>query len=273
MNQLKEELKNFNYPHYIKTSVMSVLLFVTSMLLGNTVVDYVEAGNYFSFPLGSSVMFVVYSTLLLVIFAMSIGCWNRYDQYLFVMLPIVFGIFFSLEHLNPIQALTLASVFALILIFLIYRAFRLKSLLVKFVPNLVFSDATRILLFMFSLMSAYAIFINFDSVAKPSSITDLLSGEVSKVISNSEGGPFEILKNANVPLDDIIKQNVEGLLAPFGQFMTPIIALIVLSYFQLLSWISYTIYSLIIEPIFWLGKRFGLYRIELEDVKRENLTF
>ncbi len=259
--------------HYVKTAITSLVIFVSSLLLGNTIVDFVEKGDYFGFSVETAILFVVYSVILLVAFALSIGCWNKYDQYLFVLVPLVLGVFFSMEHLDPVQSLTFASVFGLIFMFYMYRSLKLKSLLLQFVPNLIFSDAVRVMLLLFSLMSAFAIFINFENIEQPKSLADYVTQVVSKEVQNLGGGPLEMLDSANVPLDEIIKTNVETFLGPFKKFTTPIIAFLIFSYFQLLAWITYSIYAIIIEPIFWLGKKYGMYKIEYEDVKRENLTY
>jgi len=265
--------KSIEVFHYIKTGLLSLIIFGSSLGLGNTIVDFVEMGDYFSFSLETALAFITFAFFLLVSFALSVGCWNRYDQYLFVLIPMGLGVFFSLEHLDPIQALTFASIFSLIMVLYMYRSLKLKSLLLKFIPGLIFSDATKALMLLFSLLSAFAIFINFENINHPKTLADYIVEAVSTQIQNSSGGPFEILKNANIPLDELIKTNVENFLEPFKQFTMPIIAFLVFSYFQLLGWISYTIYSFLVDPVFWAGKKFNLFKTTEEEVKKENLTF
>ncbi len=105
-------------------------------------------------------------------------------------------------------------------------------------------------------------------------LTVLESLGITDIFSNLSTNNEESFGNSiSGSIKKSVANKVNDVVEPYRKFFSPTLALLVLGIFQIYSWISYILYSQIINLILIILKKTKFVRIEKETIEREVLRF
>lgn len=259
--------------YYLKTGIIFFLLFVESLYLSKLLLDYSVAQDYFSIQTVLFVKYVLVSLALVYTYALSVGSWEHHDHYFLVAAPIAFGIFANLMILNLTQALVFTFLAFLFISYYMKNTNKLRKILLVFSAPLLLKTPARTLIMLFSFLAGFMVFLNYyASHSQKLSIGSQIGNLAEQQILSNQN-IFKQVVELDIPIKETVAGQVDDLVQPYKQFVPSVVGFLVFGVFQFLGWISYGIYVLTIELVFWIAKRAGLYRIEYVDVRKEELTF
>ncbi len=297
--------------YYIKAGVLGTLLCLESFFLTKFLLGYVSTGDYFTPPLQT--LGIITGLLLLIIYtyALTIGGWDKWEQYVIVPLPISLGIFSATLVLNPTYAILTGVIAYVLICYDILIATNIKSQMVKFNPRIILRFSTKGLLFLFSLLTAVLVLINSPENRPELSIGSkigelaqkqaeaIINPQIEKINTETQGA---LLKNLpidpellsglggtkqdsssyvgsfpGIQFDLDLKKTVETefdrIAAPYKRFIPPLIALIVFALIRFLGGISYLLFSITIGAVFALFKKVGFLHPFTSTVEKQDLSF
>ena len=235
--------------------------------------------------------------------------WDKWEQYVFVPIPICLGIFATAFFINSAYAILLVFLVYLILVYDIYIASNLKSMLIVFSPKLIMKFSAKGILLSFSITAAVLVLISSGkqpelNVGKKMGdlvdehIIPQINQEIENRVESVKEDPMEVINRANLgdeqkgllektgvldnlanikapelSLAETITQEVNKLIEPYKRFVNPIISIMAFGIVQFLGTISFIIYMLSIDILFWLAKKTGFIKIEKVPTEKEILHF
>jgi hypothetical protein len=262
--------------YYIKTSILALLLFIESLFLTHSLLEYIVSENYF-FPEVTLVTKIA-GLLLAILYtqALTAGAWHKNLQLLIVPFPLALGVAVVLLGTNNLYA-QLSSLGTLLLMLLyIAKATHTMELLIKFRPKIIMVIPTKGVLFVFSFVAAALVLVNpkttnFDLGEK---IGEIANTQVKQVIEGDAAissimqfgmFDFDIEKEVSSKVNDFIE--------PYKNLLTPLIAVLVFAMVRSLGAVVSLIYGFTVEGIFWFARKLGFFNVEVEQITRERLSF
>jgi len=250
----------------IKASILSILLFTETLLITNLISQYVQSQNYFSVQKELAISIVLYMLAILITSSLTIGVWNKWEQYVVVPIPVALAILVSLLKYNTYHALIISSIVLLIIASGMYESSKIQQMLISVSPNIIFRPLNKRLLLIVSLLGGILIILG--TTYTPIEIN------FGKQISRFAEEPLKQI--AQIPQKDLdlknmIEAQVNTLIEPYTKYFTLLIAVIVFGAFQLLSAIIYILYTFIIGPIFLVAKKTKFLKSEVIQVDKEVL--
>lgn len=268
--------------YYVKTSILSVMLLVESFVLTSMTLNFIKALNFVTPPLEIFLQIGLLMLLLIYTYSLTLGGWNKWEQYLVIPVPVALGIFFVLIQLDLTYALIISVVVALLLMFDVYQTSRLIGLLVKFDPNFILKLSTKGMLFVFALLAAGMLYLATNYSTTKLDIVTPIKNQINTLI----GTQTQLLLKTNFGIADltqldalglnpqkIISSKVDEFVKNYQHFVTPIVMLIIFSIYQFIGSIASFIFSLTIGPLFGIAKKAGFFKVELTEITKETLHF
>lgn len=253
---------------YIKTYVLAILLFFETLLLTNLIVNFVMSQNYFNLSTVFAVEVVLLMFLSIVTYSLTIGAWGKWIQYVIIPLPVSCAIFLSLVRFNFYNALTITAVVYLLLCYDVYKAVKLKDLLIKFDPSYILRISTRGLLFIFSVLGGLVLVLNTTYTPNVLNVGEKIAELTDKPIRQMYN-----VQHLDINLKDVIERQVNDVIAPYKNFINPIMAVLMFGLFRILGSVADFIFTSTINPIFDLAKRTRFFKTEKVMVEKEILKF
>lgn len=146
--------------YLVKTAIVTVFFALESYALTNILLAYVRTEDYFTPPLRTLGDISLFLFLIILTYALSIGAWKKWEQYLIIPLPISLGILAALFITNPSYALVAAITAFVLISYDVYIATHTKDLLIKFDAKTILRVSTKGLLFVFALLGAILVFLH-----------------------------------------------------------------------------------------------------------------
>lgn len=258
-----------------KTVAISTLLFIESLITTSIMWNYVKNLDTPTITIGLVLKLGFMLLLLTYTYALTIGAWDKWLQYVIIPLPLSLGIFLVIATINVLYAFLIFILIYMTLSYEVYFATRMKDMLIKFDPRLVLRFSIKGMLFTYALIGAVLILmgprIEFDL---GESLSNLVHEEAEGVMENIE--TYKYAKDAGlIELDTkgIIKNSVNDLVSPYAQFIAPILAILTIASVSTLDWFVYVVFSATIDILFMFAKRLKFIHYEYKDVKQEILRF
>ncbi|MFC1622223.1 hypothetical protein ACFL13_02490 [Patescibacteria group bacterium] len=289
--------------YYIKSSILSALLFFESLIVTKLALKFTSTHNYFVPSKELLISFGLAFLALLLTNALMVGTWGKWQQFVFVSLSIALGVFVSIYTTNPTYAVILSAGIFLFVSFDLILASQLKKQFIKFKPRLVLRITSKGILFSYSLITAALVIVvsgkepKIDVGEKAGEFaskyfTNLLNKKVSEQVNEQTQDnlatfgldPVEVTKfnsnpliqNIGIPeidLRETIRNEINKVVEPYKRLVNPIMSVVAFGVVQLIGLITYPIYALLVEPMLSLAKKLGLLRVSTVTVEKEELHF
>jgi hypothetical protein len=298
--------------YFVKTGILVVLLFVESLLLTIQTLNYIKSIDYFTPAL--TVLLTIAGLMLAIIYtySLTIGAWDRWEQFVIVPVPIAFGIFVTLSVINPFYAVVASAVVLAWLSYEVLITTRIKAMLIKFNPKLILRLSARGLLLSFSGIAALMVFVNASNPNFEFDLGGILGKAaneyVQKIVSpkvpkdtdgttiNEELGEKAIpidpevfgqlgglrmdsnstlgnLGFLNLDITETVTESVNSAISQYSHFVPPLLALIVFGIFQFLGFLTNIVFLLTVDILFAFAKKAGFFKIQTQTVEQEYLRF
>lgn len=297
--------------YYIKTSILMVLLALESYFLTQILLNYVRSEDYFTPPIQTLGTIALALLVLIYTYALTVGAWKKWEQFVVVPLPISLGVFVGIFFLNPTHAVLVAAVAYILLSYDVYIATTIRDQLIKFNPVTILRFSTRGILFMFSLLAAVLVFLHsseknneFELGSKIAEIAGNQLGSImqpkldpSKLPSNlaneldGKGLPLnpelfglggmqgdtnsviDGLPSFNLDLGNTVKTEVNNIIEPYKQFIPPLIALLVYAMVRFLGTFAHIAFNLTVPIVFGIAKKLSFLHSYSVPAEKEELSF
>lgn len=250
---------------YVKTIILSVLLFLFTLLFGYLVNGYISRGDYFNLYSGEVVWVVLVLCVILLVYSLTVGSWNDRLEYIVVPLPISLGIFIFLVSFNIYNALYAFIIVYVFLCLEMYKTVRLKKMLVKFEPRFVLRSSGRGMMLVYSLFALFILMIgstfeNVHTIDVGSKLSDVVSDPISQLYN---------LSYLEVNVKELVTTQINNVVEPYRNFFRPVMAIFVFLIFRFFGSIAYALYSILIRVVFHIAKKTGFIKIEKASVEQE----
>ena len=167
------------------------MLFIEAFILTFLITQYVVAQNYFSMSWQLSLQTILLMLFLAYTYSLTIGAWDKTEQYFIVPLPISLAIFVAVLQYNFNYAV-LGFILAFLLLTLdVYKATRIKNLLIKFDPKIILRLSTTGILFLFSVLGAVLVILHSASIQTEVNIGQKIAEIVETPLKNVVKGQLE----------------------------------------------------------------------------------
>lgn len=278
---------------YIKSILLAVFLMIESYFLSNILMGYVNSGNFFSPPREFIITTILMLLLILYTYFLTVGGWDKWEQYFIVALPIAAGITLRGIQENLTYGLITGLLILLILCYDIFLSTRLKNQMISFNPRLILKFSTRGVLFAFSLAAAIFVFMDkprdtstFNIGEKIGSITQkqfdkLIKPRLNESVKNSL--PMEIplegddymsgLPGINLDLRQTVESEFNSIVEPYKRFIPPLIALVVFTFIRFLGGITNWLFTITVGAVFAFFKSVGFLHVNQKQVQKEEIGF
>ncbi len=292
--------------YYIKLTFITLALFAESFILATLINSYFTTGNFFDISIPFSLQVVGCMVLISLTFSLTVGAWDAWYFNLLAPAAIASGVMIPLLPTNTTHALIAAGATFIIIALESYRSYRIKKILLDFVPLLVLRFAVRGIFLAFSILAGLMIILNASNVRqidfgqlianvaeKPLKSTvnsqlqqtierqTIYSGyteeEVQQLLSEygieagTETGT--VPEELNIDVEGMIKQQVNSLIEPYKEFVRPLIAVLVFGLFQIYATVSYVVYTLLVGAVVVVAKKIGILHELIETVEKKDLRF
>ncbi len=296
--------------YIVKTTSLSVLLLIESFFLTLYITEYVAQQNYFSVGWPLFIRSVSLMTAMLVTYSLTVGGWGKWEQYLIVPAPISIALFLAVMQYNLNYAIITFIVSFLILCYDIYSTTKFMKLLIKFDPKMIFKMSATGLLFLFSILGGFLVILHSSIPGNEynvgQKVTQILGEPIRNILhgqlqgflqqqgnlTNIDPAYQSLLEQAGYSpqslnlsttlseslldssnLNRFVESQVNNFIAPYRNFVKPVIALLVFGLFQFFATVSLIVFKLIIDLIFSFAKNYGFFNVEYIVVKKEELRF
>ena len=296
--------------YYIKTAVLSILLFFESFFLIGTINGLIKSQKYFSPQLEVLLMIFILLYLIIITNALLAGSWDKWEQYIFPIVPVVLGIIIVTYTINSAYAIVIGAITFLILAYEMFLASQLKRQLVVFNPRWILRFASKGIILSFSIAAAVLVVVSAgrepdidvgSAVGKfvDQYFSSMVNEEINRQVESeltpdelerlrtfgldpseftyvNETDIFERMPQLQAPqlsLRDTVTQEVNKLVEPYKRFVNPIIAILVFGLLQFLGALAFLLYSITIEIVFWAAKKTGFLKIDKVPAEQEILHF
>ena len=264
---------------YLKIIAISLFLLVSSYFLTNQILVPIETHNYFGFDLSYSLKIVGLMLAVTYLFSLSVGIWGSWKQYIFVALPPIIGISLVTAQINLFYGLVTPTLLFLLLCIDLAKSNGLKNTLLIFKPAYAFALSTGGLLFIFSVIGGLMVIIsspNLPNINIGKSLSTIIEPQIKKMIGSQIQGLAPAVAQGYVNdmnFNALIESQVNNLIAPYKNFLHPILAVFMFLLFQFYASITKIIFSIIIGPLFTVAKKLKFLYVEKVMVEKEVLKF
>ncbi|RJR27374.1 hypothetical protein C4561_02375 [candidate division WWE3 bacterium] len=211
-------MKNSGY--YIKTLFLALIIFFVSYFLTKTISEPIKNQNYFSFSAEYAAKIILLMLVNLYVFSLTVGAWNKWEQYIIVSIPVSLAIFFAIFPISPAYAFILAFLSGTLISFDVYKSTRISQLMIRFDPKIILRLSTSGLLFVFSIVGGVLVIL-YSYVSPEFNIGKEISSIVEKPLKSIvETQLKNNLEQQLIPLNltgkEEVNSSVEDLLKQFG---------------------------------------------------------
>ena len=236
------------------------LLTAQSYFATNLLLSYVRSEDYFTPQWQTLAIISAVFLLILYTYTLTVGAWGKWEQYFVVPAPISGGIFLGLVVLNPTYAILVAAVSYTIITYDVWVSTNVSKRMIYFDPRTVLRFSNRGVLFAFALLAGVMTFLHpsiqrnqFDVSGEIAEIAQqqvdtALESQAANVENTVEsqlgqtGFSFEI-SNFNLDLRDTVKSEVDKIIAPYREFIPPLIAFLVYFLIRFLGGLSNFVFN------------------------------
>ena len=222
---------------YVKSMFIFAMLFALAYFIGKETLYYANTADYFSYAAAKNMVVILGLVLgLLYVQAISIGCWYKNLQFIFVPLPIALGIalsFLGLATMPPPTPLSL-NPYAITAFFSTYidgyaglifvlayvavsayvlTSMRFKNQFIKVSPLTVLRPASKGALLLFSAYAGFVVYLATSEGTQQIDPSKIISGFVDRMVDRQVDRRIENIEDAVneglAPLEEV-GEKVEG---------------------------------------------------------------
>ncbi len=269
--------------YVLKAILFSFALFIETLIISSLLFNFAISKNYFSIDWNFVGLLTAVLLLICYTYALTVGAWDTWLQYIIVPLPISLGTALIVARINLAYGMIVFFTVYMFSAYDVYFATQLKEQLIKFNPKIILRFSTKGILLIFALISGLLIFISPVSpdevnTSVVSFIADIADKQTKIILNNSmeQNENLAILKRFGlVSLDfkTLFTNQISTVLEPYKHFILPIIAILVAGSIQFLNGLVYLLFAVTVDLVFMLAKRSGILKTEYRDVKQETLTY
>jgi hypothetical protein len=266
-----------NHKYLAKTLGISFLLFVESLLATHQLWNLTKELQIFDININSVIMLSITLLVICYTYALSVGAWNEWLQYVIVPLPIALGIVLIIAQINFIYALLAFLSTYVLITYDVFFSSKLKDQMIKFNPRIILRFSTKGLLFVFAIVGAVLILVSpvdSEQLNIPGNIAHISDQYLGRYVEERED--IQLLRSLGLiqfDFKDVVELQVRNFIEPYKSFVLPVIAFIIFSSIQTLNILIYLVFALTIDLLYYFAKKFGVLKIELRDVQQEVLSF
>lgn len=284
-------------------------MFFGAYILSNVILGYAQSYKILQVPRQIIILVPLLLLVLLILNSLMAASWVKAEQFYLTQIPIVASIFIVTYRFNFLYALLISVTVYFLMSLDNLIANQLKNQLVKFNPKMILKFSAKGIILSYSIMAALIVMLNpariptyglgrtagefFDKYIT-SQINLRLESQMESLISQQKNNLSNILNSDQLDLleqqemitdeniisvpklsfsDEIEKEINQNVIAPYKHFVNPIVAIIAFGLIQFLGFIAYTIYKIIIDPIFWVAKKTGVIITEKQVIEQEVIYF
>lgn len=296
---------------WIKSTILSLALIVESYFLTDLLIKYVESEMFFIPPWDLLTVISALMLLVLYTYSLTIGGWDKWEQYVLVPLPISIGIFFSILQKNAGYAALIALMAFLLLAYDTFFASNIKKELIYFKPRLILKFSTKGIIFMFSLLAGGLVFLHtaekteminlgeklgeitqeqYEKIVQPKINEQAqmvlekelegkglpVSPEMFSMLGGLSGDSSTLiggLPTINLDLRDTIEKEFNALMEPYKRFVPSLIALLVFALIRFVGGFVNLIFAYTVSFVFWFFRSVGFLHLTHVQVLKEEISF
>lgn len=273
--------------YLVKPVLLGVATFVESFFLAQFIYGFVLTQNFFALSIDYSLKVIVLMLLTIITFSLTAGIWNKWEQYLIIPLPVALGLLISALGTFPEYAPTIAIVTFLTLSYNVLRSTYIKNLLIKFEPKMILSSTAKGTMLVFSLYAGFLFLLQVkgsDNINLGKEAAGIANQYVTPVVEEQLNQQMEaqygipgignlIPGGAKESVGSLVETQVNTFLAPYQDFIKPLLFLVTFSIFQFYATIAYLLYLFLVDIIFLIAKKTGFIKVEKVMVEKEILKF
>lgn len=264
-NSTKETPKTKSW--YIKTTIISILLFIETLALGNFFEQFVYKADYFSLTSNNALFLNIGITMFLILltFSLSLGGWLNYEEYFYLSISIGTAIAFILINHDMYNGISVSLILGLFIAYYVYSAKSYKKLLIKFQPQFILYTSLKGLVFVLSVFGVAVLMIGKSS-------TDINSINVGEKIVTAAKEPLKntlYFSGLNIGVENLVQDKINSSVAPYRNLFKPIMGLFVYFIFVFIGNIAYYICYYLLPYIFTLAKILKLIKVDIILVEQE----
>lgn len=257
---------------YIKISLISFLLFIETFILGRFFEEFVYKGDYFSLTNNTDIFINIAVTIffILITFSLSIGGWQKYEEYFYLPLSIGLAIALILINHSFYNGITVSIILTLLIAYNVYDAKSYRKLLVKFEPQMILSGALKGLLFVLTVFGISVLFIGDTST----DITQINVGEKIMQVAKEPLEKTSLFSNLSFDgVQGLIVNQINSFLNPYRSLFKPIMAVFLYLLYMFIGNIALSVCSFLLPPLFKLARAVGIIKITKVIVEQEVPSF
>lgn len=269
----------------VKKIIFPIALYIVTLFIGKTILQPILSQNYFTFSINYGLHLCILLYIGSLICTLSIGLWDKWEQYIFVVLPMALSAATVTAYYNIELAIYSFGIFILLVGYGAIKSTQLMNNLIKFSPSAVLRETINAYMFSCAVLAGILVFATTTNVLSfniGKKISEVAAKPVTKLIEseiqNSLGGlvPFPegiSISTDSLDISTLIEDKVNSMVEPYHNFILPILALLIFAMIQFYATITGFIYGLTIDIIFALFKALNFYRVEIKTVEKQVLKF
>ena len=136
--------------------------------------------------------------------------------------------------------------------------------------------STRGLLFLFSVLGGVLLLVNagqYRPVNIVEELTSAMENPLQQIMESQVPGEAQPFLTGPLDVREFAETQLTRWLDPYERFMQPIMAALTFLFFQFFASVTYLIFALTVNPIFWMATRAGFFKVEGTQVLQEQLRF
>jgi len=269
-------MKAFSASYLTKIIALGILIFIESFILSQLISDFVGTQNVLSVSVEYSAKFVILMLLISYTFALTLGGWRKWEQYVFIPVPVSLAVFLTTIRLQYIYPTLLSLLFLVLLILDVYQSNNLKKLLLKPNPKMIMRFSTKGILFLFSILGGLLFLISANQTPKINvgrELANIIEKPLQQVVSGSVTPELAPIALGFIDVKKLAENQLNDLIEPYKQFINPVMAVLTFALFQFYASIAYLMYMLTIDLVYFIAKKARFLKTETVQVTQEHLTF
>jgi hypothetical protein len=269
------DTRSKNIGFYIKSALIVAAVFFATNSLSSEILTFSQTGDIFALNTELAIRVTVLMLAVMYLFTLSIGAWDKWEQFAIIPIPTALGVTLSLMLLQQLYALYIGLAFLVLMELFILSSTKLKKLLLKFSPTIIMQPILRGTLFLFSLLSVISIILssNAQNINIGNEIGTMIEEPLKQAVTKQIPTELRSFVLTEVDFKGLAETQINKTIEPYKNYIKPIMAILTFFLFQFFGSIALFIYKLTVNILMWLVLKTKLIKIELVEVPQEILKF
>jgi hypothetical protein len=268
-------MNSHSISYYVKSALIVSAIFYIAFLLSSTIIEFSKTGNIFSISLNYSIKVGALMLLLMYLYTLSVGAWDKWEQFAIIPIPTALGVALSMVLSSQAYASYTVLTFLVLLEIFIWNSNNLKKLLLKFSPIMIMRPVLHGALFLFSLLSGALIILNptTQDINIGNKIGTMIEEPLKQAVTKQVPEQMRPFLLSGVDFKGLAEAQINKTVEPYKNYIKPIMAVLTFFLFQFYGSIAFFVYSMTANVLMWVAIKTKLIKIELVEVPQEILRF